>query len=429
MSRVPVLVAWACVSMFPWTVLGQGDRQTDTWKTPPQVIRDIVDAPELPSVSVDPARAHLVLADRAGLPDLKEMARPMLRLAGHRIDPATNGRHGPGSITGLRVRRLDDGTEVRIVLPQGAEPGMPSWSPDGSRLVFTNTAHDGIELWIADPATGRAEVLLGPRLNGAMGSPYTWMPDSSTLLVRLVLKDRGPAPGQPAVPAGPAIQETAGRGAPVRTYQDLLRDAHDEALFDHYMTCQLAFLDAATGVLRNVGPPAVYTETSPSPDGTKLLVTRLRRPYSYLVTASSFADLTEVWTPEGEVTRAVTRRPVRDNVPLDGVPTGPRGVEWQDTAPATLVWVEALDGGDPKKEVSHRDRIMRLAAPFTGDPEEIWRTEHRYSGMAWLADAERVLVADYDRDRRWSRTWLASAKMTQGEPAPRLVWDKSTPAR
>ena len=45
--------------------------------------------------------------------------------------------------------------------------------------------------------------------------------------------NRGAAPTI-GVPTGPNIQEHRGGTAPVRTYQDLLASAHDEALFDYY---------------------------------------------------------------------------------------------------------------------------------------------------------------------------------------------------
>ena len=54
---------------------------------------------------------------------------------------------------------------------------------------------------------------------------------------------------------------------------------------------------------------------------------------------------------------------------MQGVPTGPRGYGWIPTEPATLIWAEALDGGDPRTKVTPRDKLMKLAAPFTGDAD------------------------------------------------------------
>ena len=37
---------------------------------------------------------------------------------------------------------------------------------------------------------------------------------------------------------------------------------------------------------------------------------------------------------------------------------GPRDFSWRPTDPATLLWAEALDGGDWNVEVPERDKIM-----------------------------------------------------------------------
>src|SRR5207245_2055902 len=71
----------------------------------------------------------------------------------------------------------------------------------------------------------------------------------------------------------------------------------------------------------------------------------------------------------------------QDRVPIDGVPTGPREVKWRPTEASTLVWVEAMDGGNPKEKVPHRDRLVMLKAPFSGEPQEIFTTEQRCRGL------------------------------------------------
>ena len=187
---------------------------------------------------------RLVLQERSNLPPIAELAQPMLRLAGRRINPATNANHGGWSLTGFTLETLADGAERRVRVPEGGAYGFASWSPDGRWITFTRTVENGVEQWVADAATGEARRLTDASVNDAAGG-CEWMPDSRRLLCLMVPEGRGPAPAEPLVPAGPTIQETRGRKAPVRTYQDLLEDAHDEALFDHYMTAQPAFIDVA----------------------------------------------------------------------------------------------------------------------------------------------------------------------------------------
>jgi dipeptidyl aminopeptidase/acylaminoacyl peptidase len=235
---------------------------------------------------------------------------------------------------------------------------------------------------------------------------------------------------------GPVVQETRGREAQVRTFQDLLADAHDEALFDHYFTSQLALVDAGSGEKRMVGEPAIFAAATPSPDGRYMLVGKVERPYSYLVPWNLFPQKWEIWDVASgapRVVRELSRAGLRDDIPIQGVQTGPRGYSWHALEDATLLWVEALDEGDPRNKVPHRDRVMVMRAPFEGDGRELLKTEHRYAGMSFLADG-RVLVSENDRDRRWNRTWLYELRpmlmvALQGAkiapPPPRVVWDRS----
>jgi dipeptidyl aminopeptidase/acylaminoacyl peptidase len=189
----------------------------------------------------------MALLGRTGMPDIAELAEPELRLAGTRINPRTNGpSRGMHSTVdhaaGDRGRRA--AREVR--LPANARVGSAQWSPDGSRLAFTNTVANGIELWVADARTGQARRVMGPELNATLGSPYEWAPDGRSLLVKRVVPNRGAPPAAPR-PGRPGDPGEQGRAAPVRTFQDLLANAHDEALFDHYFTSQLARVPAGGG--------------------------------------------------------------------------------------------------------------------------------------------------------------------------------------
>ena len=199
------------------------------------------------------------------------------------------------------------------------------------------------------------------------------------------------------MPTGPNIQEHRGGIAPVRTYQDLLTSAHDEALFDYYATSQLAFVDATSGQRTAVGTPAVFVTAAPSPDGQFILVRRVRRPYSWLVPYTNFPASVEVWDRNGAQVKVVAQLPVADTVPNGGVLPGPRSFQWQPLAPATVVWAEALDNGDPKAKVPHRDKVMTMSAPFTAAPSEMARTEYRYGGVSWT-DGGAALLTENDRD-------------------------------
>ncbi|MGH7531188.1 MAG: S9 family peptidase [Gemmatimonadales bacterium] len=399
----------------------------EPYKTPPQVIVDILDAPPLPGVSVSPTRDWLLLEQTPSMPSIREVSQPMLRLAGARINPATNGPHRFYTVSALTLKRLSDGRERRLRLPPG-DVGNPMWAPGGERIAFTVTGDSAISLWLVDLPDGEPRALPVPPLSlterfGATGCE--WMPDGTRLLCRTVPAGRGAPPAASRVPTGPTIQETSGRAAPVRTYQDLLEDAHDEALFTYYFTSQLVLVDASSGAVTPVGKPAIFDEATPSPDGRFLLVTRTERPYSYLVTARSFPKVIEVWTVAGEVVKEIAKLPLDETTPIGGVRTGVRSANWRPDQPASLVWVEALDEGNPRNKVEHRDRVLTLDAPFTAEPRELARTVARYAGIQWGEGV--ALLYEYDRPTRWTRTWILDTERPGTEP--RNLWDRSAEDR
>ena len=398
----------------------------EPYKTPPQVIVDILDAPPLPAASASPDRALLLLLEQRSMPTIAELAQPILRIAGTRINPRTTGPQLPGSITGLLLKRLADGSERRVAVPAPAALSFVSWSPASRAIAFVQTRDSGLALWVADPATGQIRALTGPALSATAGPPCRWMPDGARLLCRFVPDGRGAAPVAPATPVGPTTQETTGRAAPAPTYEDLLKNAQDEKLFDHYFTAQLALVDAATGARAPLGHPAIFDEVHPAPGGEFLLVSRTLHPYSYLVPAGRFPKEIEIWNLRGEVVRRVAQLPLAENVPIRGVRTGPRAVGWRPGVPATLVWAEALDGGDPRNKVEHQDRVLTLAAPFTGEPMELARLVKRYAAIQWDAQG-LALLSEYDRERRWTRTWIVDAAHPAGRPT--VLFDRSAEDR
>ncbi|HXG55997.1 MAG TPA: prolyl oligopeptidase family serine peptidase [Vicinamibacterales bacterium] len=392
--------------------------QPSGYMTPPKAIVDIMEAAPLPTVSISPARDVIALSTRASMPSIAEVTQPMLRLAGMRIDPRNNGPHRAGGATGVTLRTVATGAEKKISLPAGARIGALSFSPNGKRIAFTNSRDTGIDLYIADVATAQARIVPGAAINGLNGG-CEWLDDSASLLCGFVPRPRAAPPAVPKAPTGPNIQESYGKPGPVRTYQDLLTSAHDEALFEHYMQAQLAFVDAATGRRTPVGKPGMISSSSVSPNGQYLLVEKVKRPFSRLLTRGEFPSDVEIWTRTGEMARTIADVPMGDTVPINGVMTGPRSYRWIPLEPATVMWVEALDKGDIRNDVPNRDRIVMLKAPFTSEPAEVARTQFRYGGASWTDDGT-ILLSENDRKTRKTRTWLLNSAW--GEP--RKLWDR-----
>ena len=275
-----------------------------------------------------------------------------------------------------------------------------------------------VELWLVDVAAASARRLLEQPLNAVPGSGFDWLPDSSGLLALLRPEGQGQAPQDAGVPTGPNIQETGGGGQvqSLRTYPDLLRNPHDEALFAYYLTSQLAQV-SLDGSVRNIGGPELYVGASISPDGRHLLRQRLERPFSYLVPYSRFPRRIDVIDLDGRTLHTVAVRPLVEGLPTgnDAVPTGVRGIDWRADAPATLVWAEAQDGGDPAREAEVRDRVFAHAAPFSGEPQVLADLSMRFDGIEW-GDGDLALLYESWWKTRRLREWRL-APDAGGKPA------------
>ncbi|HKR23082.1 MAG TPA: hypothetical protein VJS17_10825, partial [Pyrinomonadaceae bacterium] len=235
------------VSIFVLLLVASISVAQDGYKKPPKEVLDILDAPVTPSVSLSPTRDNIMLATGLRNPPLADLAQPMLRLAGRRINPASNSPHRFQYSVALSLKRVADGTEVKIDVPPGAKITSLDWSGDGKHFAFLNTTANRVELWVGDTATGKIRNVKGVAINSVVGEPLSWMPDNRTLVVQLIPANRGAAPATPTVPTEPNTQESSGRPGPVRTYEDLLKSPHDEKLYEYYGTSQLALVDTVSG--------------------------------------------------------------------------------------------------------------------------------------------------------------------------------------
>ena len=399
----------------------------DTYQKPPKEVLDVLFAPAPPVAFASPQGDEILVAEPVRYPPISELARPMLRIAGVRIDPANSGQHNPQRFLHLALVRTSDGHSKPIVFPAGAGFGRPEWAPDGKHFFLTVTADKSVELWIGDAAAGTIRRLPGIAVNSTIGEPCSWTPEKNTLLCRTVPVSRSRPPAESTVPVGPIIQESFGKAAPAPTFEDLLQSPRDEQLFDYYATSQLAFIDVATGKATPLGKPGIFETANPAPNGRYILVARIHHPYSYIRPFENFAHTVEVWDRSGHSVYKLADLPLAETIPIGGVPTGPRDYQWQAAAPATLVWVEALDGGNPRAKVPNRDHVMWLKAPFTDQPAELARTEYRFAGLFWGERGDLAMLRETDRNRLWERTWFLNPQDTSAKP--RLVWDMSAQER
>jgi len=398
-----------------------------TYQQPPAPIAQMLDAPLVPAVEPSPDGRWLLVLERPALPPITEVAAPVLRLAGDRINPVTSDDPRRLTMTGLRLQAVAGGPERRIDLPAGTRIHHAWWSPDSRRIAMTvEQADSGLMIWAADVATGTSHQLSPQPLNAAAGPPCAWLPGEQGLMCRFRPTGRGQPPRPATTPTGPTIEESSGHAIPNPTYEDLLANPDDEASFDYFYLTQLARVSLA-GEVSALGRPAVIVASQPSPDGRYVLVESLHRPYSYHVPRARFPARIEIWDAKtASVVAQVADVPLQESVPIsfDAVPTGPRREAWRADQPAVLTWIEAVDHGDPSSAAVEgaRDRIMQTAAPFSAAPVVLATVGYRATDVTW-ARADLALVAERWWKTRRSRTWAVDP--SHPGSAPRLLFDRS----
>ncbi|MCU0399348.1 MAG: hypothetical protein MUC73_14740 [Cyclobacteriaceae bacterium] len=288
-----------------------------TYQRPPEEIARLVEAPLTPFVTFSPDKQVLILMERSDYPTIEQLSRPELRIAGLRINPDNFGPSRGNYIIGLKVKKLSSGAESEIQnLPSPLLLSSPSFSPDSRKLAFLHNNPEGIELWVIDLTTGIASRATNRKINATLGTAFTWLSDSQTLVFTAVPENLKPLPAKSRIPTGPIIEENLGRKAPSRTYQDLLKNPYDEAAFDYYSSSDLVVRNP-DGSERIASASSIHSGFSPSPDGRFLLIETIHHPYSYLVPAYLFPQKTRVIDLQGKLVKTLAAY-LPDSTPPSG---------------------------------------------------------------------------------------------------------------
>ncbi len=382
------------------------------YQTPPAALQALVDQQRAPSANLSPRRDLVAMVKTPALPSIREVAQPELKLAGLRINPTSYSQSRFSFGEDLWILDIETRKEMPILgLPKNLRLADIAWSPDQKSIAFTHLAASGaIELWRVDVASKKAAKLPTTALNTVSGRGFAWMPDSTSLLIRLRPAGQGAAPQTVVIPSGPNSQDALAGGAvrQARTLQDLLKNESDAAIFDHFMLSQAAIVNLS-GKVSLIGAPDRFLSFGASPDGKLLLTQAIERPYSYSVSAGSFPRRIEVRNMSGAVLHTVAKLPLVEGLPPgnDAVNVGVRSVSWRADAPATLVWAEAQDGGDPAKVSDVRDMVFMQAAPFKAPPQPLMKLTSRFAGATW-GRGDLAMVTEYWWKTRAIKAWRVS---------------------
>ncbi|MBO9731691.1 MAG: prolyl oligopeptidase family serine peptidase [Chitinophaga sp.] len=392
------------------------------YQTPPAGILELAMAAP-PAVTDFSSNGNMMLImERTSFPSIEELSQPEYRLAGLRINPANFGPSRAAYVKAIRIKDIKGSKEYPVTgLPADARISNVKWSPSQKSIAFTVSDNNSIRLWKADVATGTASQVSNRRLNDIPGTVFTWL-DDNRILAMAVPAGLGKAPEKPLAPEGPTVQQTSGKAAPAATFQDMLKNPFDEQLFDYYFQSEPVIISNSGEQV--IGQPAIYVTAAPSPDNQYLLIETLHRPYSYLVGASRFPTDIAIWTMNGEQVKQLASNPLDEVRPkgFDATSNYPRQYSWRNDAPASIWWVQALDGGDPKKKVPFRDEVSLLAAPFTGTPTPLVKTVNRFAGIKW---ANNQLALVYDGNSAQQKVTVSRIDPSHPDQAPVTLIDRS----
>ncbi|SFN34366.1 S9 family peptidase [Salegentibacter flavus] len=407
-------------------VLGSLQAQENlTYQKPPQEILELVDVPLAPNTIIDSKGEMMVFLYRDQYKSIAELSEEELRLGGLRINPVTNINSRATYYNNLEVKAIDEEKPRQISgLPEAPRLTNVSWSPDESKIAFTHTTNTGVELWVADLETASAKKLTEANLNANMRDVVSWFRDNSAILVKILPEDRKPLiDTETAVPTGPTVSVSDGKEAQNRTYQDLLKNPNDEYNFEQLARSELVKVNL-DGSSQKWMDARMYNSINFSPNGDYVMVSHIKKPFSYLVPYYRFPSETTIYDAEGNLVNKVNDEPLLEDLPKGfmATQTGKRNLQWRNDKPSTLMYVEALDEGDPENEADFRDEVFTLEAPFKGEGKSVLKTKDRFSGITWGTD-EMAIANDYWWNNRNTRTYVFNPADPSEEPE--VIFDRN----
>jgi dipeptidyl aminopeptidase/acylaminoacyl peptidase len=420
--KLRILTFVACFGGF----LNTSAQENITYQKPSPEILALADYERAPSVSMDTKKEYLLLSYRNTYKTLDDLNQTEMRLGGLRINPLTNISSTVTYVNNLKIRKISNKYETQISgLPLNAKISNVAWSQNEKKIAFTNTTHSGVELWVIDVASATAKKITSDNLNANLGSPFSWMKDNETLLVKVLPKNR-PAliNDKKDLPKGPTVSVSDGSKSQNRTYQDLLKNKSDEANFDALVTSEL-YIITTSGTASLFKPADIYAGESFSPDGNYLMLTTIQKPYSYIVPYSRFPQKSVVYDLTGKEIKQVNEVPLTEIMPkgFSSVRTGKRSMSWRADKPATLVFVEALDEGDQAKKVDYRDELFQWNAPFNSTPTSMMKTQQRFGEIIWGNDSFAIAYDSW-YDTRNTKTYLLNP--SNPNEAPKVISDRNS---
>ena len=396
------------------------------YQVPSSEILDLVEYDRHPTVTYDNEKNFMLFLYRDNYKSIEDLSQEELRLAGLRINPKTNIGSRITYYNNIKIKNLKNKrSEIEdiIGIPSNPKIANINWSPNQKNIAFTNTSSDGVKLWVLNLESRSLVKLSDLKLNSNIRDVINWLNDSE-ILIKVIPENKKELIDQSGiVPLGPTISSNDGENAQNRTYQDLLKNKTDEFNFEQLVTSDLYKVDL-NGRINKWLDSDMYTDITPSPDGEFVMVSNIKKPFSYIVTYGRFPKSTNIYDNEGMLVSNLVDVPLIEELPqgFNAVWNGKRNFSWRMDKPSTITYMVALDNGDPSKEVEYRDELFELNAPFKGNGNTIFKSINRLAGIIWGNKTNAVAI-DYWIKNRNEKTYLFNPSNINQKP--RIIYDRN----
>lgn len=419
------------LALLPLGAAAQSAAQNGSWNpqeilaakeyvAPQSTIADAVLAPRYLNVTLSEISADrnwFVEEIGDGPTPMDRFSKPFDELGGMFIDFAANRDRALTirSNIGIDVISAADGHRVHVQLPSGVRVSNATWSPTGAQLAFFVHTPSSTHIWVADAATGKAHQVTRTPVVATAVTSFEWTADGKKIATVLPPDGRSPRPLPGAEPMGPQVKQTLEGENILRTYASLMKTPYDEKLLEWHVTGQLALVDVANRRVEKVGEPAMIWDFDFSPDGEYVMVTKLEKPFSYIVPVSSFGKAEEIWDRAGKMLVAFDKSPMgtglRGNVPDapgvggSGNDAGKRQVAWrEDNQGLTFLEMEpAPDSTAAESQPAEgqgqrarrKDQVMQWTAPFdSASLHVVYANDNRLNAHRFSPDHQTLFLSE-----------------------------------
>lgn len=381
--------------------------QKNIYQEPESPILEMANAELAPLIRINTNATIAFLLHRKPHKDLEELAAPELKLAGLRINPFTNIQSREGHFYKITLLNIVDNTEHEILgLPENGKFCRLSWNYEQDKAIVLNIEKNGVQAWLIDAIQKTAKAIGTNNINGNISQAFVWLKTGEILFSTIPSTGVNYQLNKDIIPNGPITADNEGQSIESRTFQDLLKDEIDVHNFENAVTSEIWKFNqnGDKNLWKNA---AMHDGIALSPDGTLVMISEIEKPFSYFVPFDRFPYTTTIYDVNANPVYEIEKSPLLEYLPQGfmAVQKGRRQIKWRPDVASSLLWVEALDNGDPEQDSIFRDEIFQLPFPFQTAPEAIFKTKDRFAGIFFTETGKAVVFERWWKNRM-QRTYI-----------------------